>query len=356
MIDDQIAWQAVSERDRNFDDQFVTGVLTTGIYCRPSCAAKHPLRKNVRFFATCAAARDAGLRSCKRCLPDEVQRDQMAIAIALDALKNYETAPKLYLLSELTGYSPSHLQRIFKRDIGISPAVYGRAWRNEKVKEAIGQGMTITQAIYEAGYNNASTFYAQHGKYDDMNISAWKNGGDGTTIYWAVAHTSLGNMLIAATDKGICRLCFDAGKEAFIDAELSLIKKFPKAKFKQVGFEPFVAKKVDNQFTKLFSKVVDVVESGDNYNDIALDVAGTDFQQAIWQELRRIPRGETRSYRELAAAIGKPKAVRAAGSANGANNVAVLIPCHRVIRSDGSLGGYAYGLGIKEKLLKKEAV
>lgn len=346
MIDDQIAWQAVLNRDRNFDDQFVTGVLTTGIYCRPSCAAKHPMRKNVRFFATCSAARDAGLRSCKRCLPDEVQRDRAAIAMVLDALENSEVTPKLSQLAILTGYSASHLQRIFKRDMRISPAVYGRAWRNEKVKDALKQGMTITQAIYEAGYDNASTFYAQKGKYDDMNVSAWRNGGEGTVIHWTVAKTSLGDMLIAATDKGVCRLAFDEGKEAFFDAEQSLIKKFPNAQFKRDNAE----------FASLFVKVVAAVESADNYDDIALDVAGTDFQQAIWQELRLIPRGETRSYSDLAAAVGKPKAVRAAGSANGANNVAVLIPCHRVVRSDGSLGGYAYGLNIKEKLLKKEMI
>lgn len=179
-----------------------------------------------------------------------------------------------------------------------------------------------------------------------MSISAWKNGGEGAVIHWIVANTSFGDMLIAATDKGICKLSFNKGKEAFENPEQSLLKKFPNATLKTANAK----------FLQLFAAVIEAVESGDNYDAIALDVAGTDFQQAIWQELRRIPRGETRSYRELAAAIGKPKAVRAAGSANGANNVAVLIPCHRVIRSDGSLGGYAYGLGIKEKLLKKEAV
>lgn len=338
MIDEDTAWQAVLNRDRNYDDIFVTGVLTTGIYCRPSCAAKHPLRQNIRFFSSCAEALDAGLRSCKRCLPDQAQRDKAAIVMVRRMIEKAEAALKLVALAEIAGYSPSHLQRIFKREIGVTPAVYGRAWRNEKVKEAVRQGMTITQAIYEAGYDNASTFYAQKGKYDDMNISAWRNGGEGAIIYWAVCKTSFGDMLIAATEIGICRLSFNEGKEA-------LISRFPRAHL-QIA---------DDRFNVLFNKVTEAVESGDGQEDISLDVAGTNFQQAVWQELRSIPRGETRSYADIAAAVGRPNAVRAAGSANGANNVAVLIPCHRVVRSDGSLGGYAYGLEIKQRLLEREA-
>ncbi len=339
MINDETAWQAVQNRDRNYDGSFVTGVLSTGIYCRPSCAAKHPKRENVRFFETNELAQAQGLRACKRCLPDDVQRDEAAIKIVIHAFEEAESTPKLSELSSLTGYSPSHLQRIFKRSIGVSPAVYGRALRSEKVRNALAKGISVTKALYEAGYNGASTFYAEKGKYDQMSVSVWKNGGAGSVIHWAIAHTSLGNMLVAATDKGICRLSFNEDKDA-------LIKKFPKAQLEEG----------DSSFAELFDQVVLVVESGKNYNDIPLDVAGTAFQEAVWDELRRIPAGETRSYAEIAAAVGKPKAVRATGSANGANNVAVLIPCHRVVRSDGALGGYAYGIEIKEKLLKKESI
>lgn len=344
MIDDERAWRAVLNRDRSYDGQFVTGVLTTKIYCRPSCAAKHPQRKNVQFFETAQRAEIAGLRSCLRCLPNDVQRDEAAVEKVIALFRDSETMPKLSFLSQATGYTPSHLQRIFKRAIGVSPAAYGRALRSEKFRDALSGGAKVTEAIYEAGFENASTFYAQKGKYEAMSLSAWRNGGEGVVIHWTVAKTSFGDMLIAATDNGVCRLAFNEGKEAFNTPEQSLIAKFPKAQLKAA----------DGEFLTLFDKVVDAVESGDNYNTIALDVAGTDFQQAIWRELRRIPRGETRSYSDLAAAIGKPKAVRAAGSANGANNVAVLIPCHRVVRSDGSLGGYAYGLDIKQKLLELE--
>jgi len=341
MISDEIAWQALLRRDRNFDGQFFTCVLSTHIYCRPSCAAKHPLRKNVQFVESCEQAEQKGFRACKRCLPKDAQRDEIAIKLVLQAFENAEVTPKLTELSNATGYSPSHLQRIFKRDIGMSPAVYGRILCSQKVKEAVNAGKSITEAIYEAGYNGSSTFYAQKGKYEMMsvldNVSAWQNGGEGSTIYWTNAHTYFGDMLIAATEKGICRLSFNENEE-------NLIQKFPKA----------ILKQANNEFASLFKQVVNVIEKGLDYDTIPLDIEGTEFQEAVWRELRNIPSGETRSYADIAAAIGKPKAVRATGSANGANNVAVLIPCHRVVRSDGSLGGYAYGLDIKEKLLERE--
>ncbi|VWX58570.1 Methylphosphotriester-DNA--protein-cysteine S-methyltransferase / Methylated-DNA--protein-cysteine methyltransferase [Sphingorhabdus sp. 109] len=335
IVDEARAWTAVQKRDRSFDGQFVTGVLSTGIYCRPSCAARHPKRENVRFFARAEQAEAAGLRACLRCRPNDVARDEAAVKRVIDAIRSAETAPRLDELAALAGYSSSHLQRIFKRATGLSPAAYGRALRSERVKEALDGGATVTGAIYDAGYGSASRFY-EEGKMG-MKPGVWKNGGAGVTVHWSIIDTSLGAMMVAATDKGICCLSFN-------EDEAALRKRFPKADL-QRG---------EAAFSELFAQVVKQVERPGRPHNIPLDVQGTAFQEAVWQELRKIPEGETRSYADIAAAIGKPKAVRAVGSANGANNVAVLIPCHRVVRSDGKMGGYAYGTEIKQKLLEKE--
>jgi AraC family transcriptional regulator, regulatory protein of adaptative response / methylated-DNA-[protein]-cysteine methyltransferase len=336
MIDADTAWAAVLRRDRSFDGRFVTGVLTTGIYCRPSCAARHPSRSNVRFFADGAAARVTGLRSCKRCLPDDVARDEKAMAKALDLLQR-EEPPALEALASAVGYAPHHFQRLFKRATGVTPAAFARAERAKRATNALSSEDRVTDAIYEAGYSGPSRFYEDTKGRLGMTPSAWKNGGAGAVIRWAVVPTSLGQMLVAATDKGICRLSFDEG-------EAALAVRFPKAQIVPA----------DATTQSLIEGAVQAVENPARMPDLPLDVAGTAFQEAVWQELRRIPIGETRTYADIAAAVGKPKAVRAAGSANGANNVAVLIPCHRVIRTDGTLGGYAYGLERKEKLLEAE--
>ena len=339
MIDAEKAWRAVLRRDRSFDGRFVTGVLTTGIYCRPSCAARHPDRGNVRFFADGTGARAAGLRACKRCRPDEVGRDEAAVLAAIDEIKASEGNPQLAELAQAVGYSPSHFQRVFTRATGLSPAAYARALREERAREALSNGGSVTEAIYDAGFEAPSRFYDSMGGKLGMAPSAWVRGGEGVTINWAVVETTLGPMLVAASDKGVCRLSFNEGRE-------ELAQRFPRAVLAEGGAE----------FEALLQRVVDAVERPGTGGDIPLDVQGTAFQQRVWQELRKIPPGETRSYSELAAAAGEPSAVRAAGSANGANNVAVLIPCHRVIRSDGTLGGYAYGLDIKRELLAREAL
>jgi AraC family transcriptional regulator of adaptative response/methylated-DNA-[protein]-cysteine methyltransferase len=337
MIADEDAWTAVLARDRAFDGRFVTGVLTTGIYCRPSCAARHPARANVRFFADGAAAREAGLRPCKRCLPDDVSRDERAVLSAIAAIKAAGQPLALAALAAETGYSPSHFQRVFTRHTGLSPAAYARALMAERAGEALSSEGSVTEAIYAAGYSGPSRFYAANKERLGMAPSAWANGGKGVTIHWAVVPTTLGAMLVAATDKGVCRLSFGEGREA-------LETRFPKAELVEGGAE----------FERLLGQVIAAVEAPGDFAHIPLDVKGTAFQEAVWQELRRIPAGETRTYAQLAAAVGRPRAVRAAGSANGANNVAVLIPCHRVIATGGALGGYAYGLDIKRALLDRE--
>lgn len=337
-IEDDRAWRAVMERDRSFDGRFVTGVHSTGIYCRPSCAARHPSRRNVRFYATTGEAEAAGLRPCKRCRPGEVSRDEAAVALTLKILRECEDAPTLDDLAVETTYSPTHLQRVFKRATGLSPSAYLRALRMERATDALSEGGAVTSAIYEAGYGAASRFYDDWEGRSGMRPSTWADGARGVTIRWAVVATTLGDMLVAATDKGVCRLSFGEGRD-------ELERRFPNAMLEEGG----------SDFARLVEQVVGAVERPGPSGNIPLDVKGTAFQEAVWRELRRIPPGETRTYAQIAAAAGKPKAVRAAGSANGANNVAVLIPCHRVVRSDGSIGGYAYGPEIKRELLRREA-
>lgn len=334
---DEEAWQAVLRRDRSFDGRFVTGVLSTGIYCRPSCSARHPRRENVRFFDGPGLAETAGLRPCLRCRPNEVGRDEEAVGRAIILLQKEEAAPALSELAEAVGYSAAHFQRVFKRAVGLSPAQYRRARRMERAGEALSEGASVTEAIYEAGFGAASRFYEASRGRMGMAPSAWRDGGRDVTIRWAVVPTTLGAMLVATTDKGVCRLSFDESRD-------DLAERFPKAELIE-GAEDFSA---------LLADVIAAVEQPGQSRAIPLDVQGTAFQEAVWRELQRIPSGETRTYAQIAAAIGKPGAVRAAGSANGANNVAVLIPCHRVIRSDGSIGGYAYGDAIKRELLRRE--
>ena len=338
MIDPDFAWAAFLRRDRAFDGQFVGAVKTTKIYCKPSCPVRHPLQKNVVFYLTAVEAKAAGFRACLRCRPDDIARDEVAIKKALELLAG-NAPPSLETLAAAVGYSPHHFHRLFKRATGVTPANYARGKRLERAEAALTENRRVTDAIYDAGYSGPSRFYAETKGRLGMTPCAWKNGGAGTVIRWSLVDTSLGQMLIAATEKGICRLSFD-------EDEGALATRFPKAAIMPA----------DAAMEELAKGAVAAVEDPRRMPDLPLDIAGTAFQEAVWQELRRIPAGETRSYADIAAAVGKPNAVRAAGSANGANNVAVLIPCHRVVRTDGTLGGYAYGLDRKAKLLEREAV
>lgn len=336
-MSEDAAWQAVLARDRSADGRFFTGVLTTGIYCRPSCAARHPRRENVRFFATTAEAEQAGLRACLRCRPDQISRDASAIDAAIRILDNAEEPPSLESVAAAAGYSPFHFHRLFKRATGVTPAAYARAARARKMAASLGENERITDAIYDAGYSGPARFYADARQRLGMTPSVWRAGGRGETIRWTIANSSLGPMFLAATEKGICRLSFD-------EDEAGLRARFPYARIEPGG----------EAMARLAEQAVAAVDAPERPHDLPLDVRGTAFQEAVWRELSRIPPGESLSYAALAAKAGKPGAARAAGTACGSNPVAILIPCHRARRGDGTPGGYAYGLERKAALLERE--
>ncbi len=335
-IDPDRAWAAFAARDRAADGRFVVGVRTTGIYCKPSCPARHPRRENVGFYTGGAAARAAGFRACLRCTPDSVGRDRTAVAAAAALLESGD-AMTLAELATRVGYAPHHFQRLFTRATGLSPAAYARARREARAVEALSREDTVTDAIYEAGYAAPSRFYDSAAPRLGMTPNAWIAGGAGATIRWTVTATTLGPLMIAATDTGLCRVAFD-------EDEAALRARFPAAEVIAGGAA----------LADLAARVVAEVEQPAGAADLPLDVRGTVFQEAVWRALRTIPRGETVSYAELAAMAGRPGAVRAAGTACGANGVAVVVPCHRVTRRDGSIGGYAYGPERKRALLDRE--
>ncbi len=315
-------WEAFDRRDRSADGRFVVAVKSTRIYCKPSCPARRPKRENVSFFNTGAEAVGAGYRPCLRCRPDEAGREREAVARAVALIEQATEPLQLADLAARVGYAPHHFQRLFTREMGVSPAAYARALRARRAETALEENETVTDATYDAGYSAPSRFYADAEARMGMTPSAWRDGGRGEVIRYAVADSSLGPMLVAATDKGICRLTFNEDENA-------LRRRFPNAEIRPDDgtIKPWVEGALGTDTTPHAAP------------ELPADVPGTAFQEAVWRELRKIPVGETRSYADIAAAVGQPGAVRAVGTANGSNPVAVLVPCHRVIRSDGSLGG-----------------
>lgn len=291
----------------------------------------------MHFYPDGPTAEAAGYRACLRCRPDGVARDAEAVGRAMVLLEAAEAAPSLGDLAAAVGYAPHHFQRLFKRATGATPAAYARALRAGRLATALREQESVTGAIYEAGYGAPSRAYADAAAHLGMTPGAWRAGGAGAVIRHAVVETSLGPLLIAATSRGLCRIAFDEDEEA-------LRVRFPRADF----LAP------DADFELLVRAVLALAERPGEAVDLPADTGGTAFQQAVWQALRAIPAGETRSYGEIAAAAGRPGAVRAAGSACGANPLAIVVPCHRVLRADGSLGGYAYGMARKQSLLARE--
>ena len=335
----EASWAAFEARDRSWDGRVIGAVTTTGIYCKPSCPARRPKREHVEFFADAAGARAAGYRACLRCRPDEVGRDRAAVAKAVELIDAAEEPVLLDALAAAVGYAPHHFQRLFTRDMGLSPAAYARALRAKRAETHLMEGKSVTEAIYDAGYSAPSRFYADAKARLGMTPSAWRDGGRGETIRYVVTDSKLGRLLVAATGKGICRLTFNEDVGA-------LRRKFPNAEI--IADDGTIAAWVEGALL--------AIERPEAARELPIDVRGTAFQEKVWQELRKIPLGQTRSYADIAAAVGQPGAVRAVGTANGSNPVSVLVPCHRVIRSDGSLGGYGGGLENKVKLLAAEGV
>lgn len=337
VIDRDAALAAFATRDASRDGAFVVCVTTTRIYCRPSCPARRPSAAHVEIRSNGEEARAAGYRPCLRCRPDDARRDHAAVERALAILGEAEQRVGLAELAGNVGYSPAHFQRIFKQVVGVSPAAYARGLREKRFTRHLKEGQRVTDAIYAAGYESPARAFVEAGEQLGMTPGRWKDGGAGEVIRFAVADSALGPVLVAATERGLCRIAFDEGEDSLRD-------RFPRAQILAA----------DPGFAALVRQVVETIAVPGAGMTLPLDVRGTAFQQAVWQALRSIPVGETRSYAELAAMAGRPGAVRAAGSACGANALAVAIPCHRVVRTDGSLGGYAYGLERKERLLAAE--
>jgi AraC family transcriptional regulator of adaptative response/methylated-DNA-[protein]-cysteine methyltransferase len=344
-LSDDARWLAVIAHDASFDGQFYYSIETTGIYCRPSCPARRPKRENVRFHETAAKAEAAGFRPCKRCKPCEaslVQTRAEKVAEACRLIESAEEAPKLDALARWVGLSPHHFHRIFKAALGLTPKDYATAHRNQRVRAALGKSATVTQAIYDAGFSSNGRFYATSSEVLGMTPRQFRSGGIGREIKFTVGKCSLGAILVAASDKGVCAILFGDGPEAL---RATLTRQFPRARL--------IAS--DQDFERLAAKVIEFVENPHAGLDLPLDIRGTAFQHRVWNALRRIPAGSTASYTEIAVAIGAPGSARAVARACASNPIAVAIPCHRVVRSDGSLSGYRGGLTRKRALLAREA-
>jgi AraC family transcriptional regulator of adaptative response/methylated-DNA-[protein]-cysteine methyltransferase len=338
-------WAAVMRRDRAADGVFYYSVRTTGVYCRPSCAARLPRRENVRFHATSVDAEAAGFRPCKRCRPDEAslaQRRAAAVAQACRLIQEADELPGLDALAASAGMSRFHFHRVFKALTGLTPKAYAAAHRANRVRDELARSATVTDAIYGAGFNSQGRFYATSAQMLGMTPTDFRSGGDGTSIRFAVGDCSMGAILVAATDKGVCAILLGDDPETLVR---DLQDRFPKARL--IGG--------DAQFEQLVAKVVGFVEAPALGLDLPLDVRGTAFQRRVWQALRKIPAGSTASYSEIAERIGAPKAVRAVAQACASNPVAVAIPCHRVVRKDGGLSGYRWGVERKRALLERES-
>jgi AraC family transcriptional regulator of adaptative response/methylated-DNA-[protein]-cysteine methyltransferase len=341
---DEARWAAVQRRDSNADGQFWYGVRTTGVYCRPSCGARPALRANVSFHASTAAAEQAGFRPCMRCKPDQpplAERHAALVERICRVIEAADTEPDLLTLAEAVHMSQFHLHRIFKAHTGVTPKAYAAAQRQRRVQRNLTREATVTDAIYAAGFNSSGRFYATAQGALGMTPTAFRAGGKGATIRFAIAQCSLGAILVASTDVGICAILLGDDPDALAR---ELQDRFPKAEM--IGAEPV--------YEETVAKVIGLVEAPELGLDLPLDVRGTAFQQRVWQALRTIPAGRKVSYTELAQMIGAPKSVRAVAGACAANALAVAIPCHRVVRTDGSLSGYRWGVQRKQALLERE--
>jgi len=349
-MNETVAWESVLHRDPSADDRFLYAVTTTGIYCRPSCPSRRPKRDNVAFFSSVEAAEHAGFRACQRCRPDRAKSSSnRAVQRARDYIDAHladlaEERITLELLGEQSGLSPYHLQRKFKELLGLTPAQYTRARKSERLKDELKRGETVSRATFGAGYGSSSRVYGTADAQLGMTPATYRRGGAGAHIDYVITNTSLGSLLVAATDRGVCAVTL--GDDA-TSLEEALEREYPAATRARLA-DPL------SPLGGWVAQIAAAVDGESARPDVPIDVQASAFQWKVWRELQKIPFGETRSYGEIANAIGSAKAVRAVASACANNRVAVVVPCHRAVRLDGALGGYRWGLERKRKLLENE--
>jgi len=341
---DDEKWQAVLAKDAKKDGKFYYAVKTTGVYCLPSCPARPPLRENIVFYPTLEDAEKAGFRPCKRCWPKGPSKTavhEAAVAKACRLIAKAEEAPTLDELAKEVGMSNYHFHRVFKALTGVTPKEYAMAHRTRRVRQELVKRNSVTEAIYGAGFNSNGRFYARSMEALGMTPTKFRKGGMGARIRFAVGECSLGSVLVASSEKGVCAISLGDDPDSLVR---DLQDQFPKAEL--IGG--------DHKFEKLVAQVVGFIEAPRTQFNLPLDVRGTAFQLRVWQALREIPTGSTASYSDIAKRIGAPKAVRAVAQACASNHIAVAIPCHRVLRNDGAASGYRWGAVRKSALLKRE--
>jgi AraC family transcriptional regulator of adaptative response/methylated-DNA-[protein]-cysteine methyltransferase len=340
---DDARWRAVLDRDRAADGRFVFAVRTTGVFCRPSCPARRPRRDNVAFFASPAEAAAGGFRPCRRCRPDERAAAGPAwLARLCRLIDESEAPPTLGRLAALAGVGPDSLRREFRRALGVSPRQYAEARRTARLKQELRKGTSVTEAMYDAGYGSSSRLYERSTKELGMTPGKYLRRAEGLDISFAMLPSPLGRVLVAATGRGVC---FVGLGESDARLEIALREEFAAAR---------TIRRDDAELGSWARGIVTSLAGRSGDPAVPLDIRATAFQRSVWDELRRIPRGETRSYAEVARAIGRPRAVRAVARACATNPVAVVVPCHRVVGSDGALTGYRWGLERKRALLERE--
>ena len=339
-------WASVVTRSTDADAGFFYSVRTTGVYCRPSCPARVPRPENVRFHDTRDAAEAAGFRPCKRCKPDQptlLEQHAARVTVACRLIETSPHAPTLEELAARAGLSTFHFHRVFKAVTGLTPRAYASAHRGERVRRELGRSPSVTAAIYQSGYNSNGRFYDETERMLGMTPRDYRAGGTNAEIRFAVGECSLGSILVAMSERGVCAILLGDDPDALAR---NLQDRFPRATL--VGG--------DTEFEHLVARVVGFVEAPGLGLDLPLDVRGTAFQQRVWQALRAIPAGATASYTEIARRIGAPRSARAVAQACAANPLAVAIPCHRVVRNDGDVSGYRWGVERKRALLRREAL
>ncbi|MEE8543279.1 MAG: bifunctional DNA-binding transcriptional regulator/O6-methylguanine-DNA methyltransferase Ada [Gammaproteobacteria bacterium] len=342
---DDLRWNAVVDRDHSLDREFVYAVRTTGIYCRPSCPSRQSKRENTVFFASPVEAEHAGYRECLRCgptRPSVEERRVEAVRAACAAIDKAEQAPTLHELAAAVGVSPSHLHRQFKRLVGVTPREYAAGKRVSRLRDRLRTGRPVADAIYAAGFGSSSRVYETAKRTLGMTPGQYRDGGRNVAIEFTVTRSPLGHLLVAATDQGICCIEFGNGETMLRER---LAERFPAARLKEN----------DDDLRRCVADITAFIRTPRHGLRLPLDIQGTAFQHRVWKALQAIPPGRTASYREVAAAIGQPTAHRAVARACSANKLALAIPCHRVVRTDGQLGGYRWGLERKRRLLEREA-